>query len=115
MFPWWCCWWRFDSHDEDGDDGGENVVEYDGGENVDEDDGGENVDADDAGENVDEVDAGEDVDEDDAGENVDEDDAEGCSITILVTGLCASSSGCYRWKYDGWVSRISLHHGPYPL
>ena len=41
------------------------------------------------------------VDEVDASENVDEDDAEGCSITILVTGLSASSSGCYRWKYDG--------------
>ena len=38
---------------------------------------------------------------DDGGEDVDEDDAEGCSIMILVTGLSASSSGCYRWKYDG--------------
>ena len=94
MFPWWCWWWRFDSHDEDGDDAGENVDE------------------DDAGENVDEVDAGENVDDDDAGEDVDEVDAEGCSIMILVTGLSASSSSCYRWKYDGWVSRISLHRGP---
>ena len=75
-FPWWCWWWRFDRHDEDEDD------------------------------------AGEDVDEDDAGEDVDEDDAESCSIMILVTGLSASSSSCYRWKYDGWVSRISHHRGP---
>ena len=80
-----CWWWQFDSHDENGDDAGENVVEDDGGENV---------------------------DEVDASENVDEDDAEGCSIMILVTGLSASSSGCYRGKYDGWVSRISLHRGP---
>ena len=59
------------------------------------------VDEDDASENVDEDDAGEDVIEDNAGEDVDEDDAEGCSIMILVTGLSASSSSCYRGKYDG--------------